>query len=75
MMPAMSERRKDLLSFGVGLVLTVATLFLITVWDFQPADIAVAIVFALGVAVGGVGDARVARHRAAIVSCHWGGGV
>lgn len=34
------------------LALRGATLFLVTAWDFQSADIAVAIVFVLGVAVG-----------------------
>jgi len=48
----MSDRMKDNLSFSVGVVLTVATVFLVTAWDFQQADIAVAIVFALSVAVG-----------------------
>lgn len=52
MLPTMSERAKDLLSFTAGPVLTLATLFLVMSWDFRAADIAVAIVFALGVAVG-----------------------
>jgi len=48
----MSDRLNKLVGFTLGLLLSVAALFLVTGWDFHETDVAGGIVVLLGVGVG-----------------------
>ena len=47
-----SDQLSPLVSVTLGLVLTIAALFLVTGWDFQPIDLAVQFILLVGVGVG-----------------------